>query len=187
MRETNSSRQRLFLALWPDTQVSTNLYEFGNRAVEAGIGGRLLPAENLHLTLVFFGEVDLNTRACIEQAVSSVRTPGFCLILDRIGYWRRSGILWAEATSIPEPLQMLVRILNENLACCGYTQESRAYRAHVTLARHVRKCKRQFTMDPVVWRVDRFSLVESQLHPNGARYQIIKSWGLNYQNIHHQA
>ena len=54
---TDSQTQRLFVALWPDRTVKAALTDI-QTTLELGRFGRPIPEDNLHMTLLFIGEVD---------------------------------------------------------------------------------------------------------------------------------
>lgn len=170
-------RQRLFFALWPDAAASSAL---ATLADDAGLRrGKLVAPENLHITLFFLGDATPDQRACAERSAAEVDAPVFTLTLDRLGGFRRAGVLWSAPSDTPEPLSKLVAVLGESLAGCGFEIERRPYHAHVTLARKVRQRVAQRPHSPVVWTVDCFHLVRSRLQAQGARYQILSSWSLD--------
>lgn len=67
-------------------------------------GGRAIPAENLHLTLAFLGEVTLEAVPRLKDAVASVFEKSFDLVLDRTGCWPQSGIGWLGPSEAPDEL-----------------------------------------------------------------------------------
>ena len=173
--ETKS--QRLFFALWPPLELSRELYSVAGRVLEGE--ARRVPPENIHLTLAFLGSVKAPFRHCAEQVAVAIRTGSFTLTLEQIGCWQKPGILWVGPRHTPEPLSRLVRELNAGLAACGYVPEERSYAAHLTLARKLRRFNTNLSIDPLVWDVRRFCLVQSHTHAEGTRYEIIRSWELN--------
>lgn len=140
--------------------------------------GRRIPTENLHLTLAFLGYVPAEVRTCLEQAASAIRGEPFTLVLDQLDCFRRTGILWVGASQVPAPLAVLARALNAAVAGCGLTPETREFRAHVTIARKLRRCPEGRSLAPLEWHVHDFSLVLSDTRANGARYEILRSWEL---------
>jgi RNA 2',3'-cyclic 3'-phosphodiesterase len=134
--------------------------------------------ESIHLTLAFLGSVNASFRECAEQAASRVQAGAFALNLERIGCWAKSGILWVGPEQIPDSLLLLVRELSTGLAGCGREVEKRPYTAHLTLARQVRLGKLARVIDTRRWEIDRFSLVQSHTHREGARYEILREWEL---------
>ena len=170
--------QRLFFALWPDEVVRQRLVEIA-AAVGVSHSGRLIPADNLHITLVFLGALDNMRRQCAEQVAAGIRGERFTLVLDQIGYWSRPRILWAGASRIPDALLGLVGELQIGLTSCGITPEDRPYQAHATLMRKVDRHPAPLVApDPIVWDVERFWLVESVPGNKGVLYRPLVSWPL---------
>ncbi|MGH8507801.1 MAG: RNA 2',3'-cyclic phosphodiesterase [Gammaproteobacteria bacterium] len=168
--------QRLFFALWPSEKVRSGLLE-----VMASLHvprAKPVAAENLHITLLFLGSVTAQTRICAEKIAEGIARHPFDLRLDEIGFWPKSGILWLGAREVPESLAALVRDLHLGVADCGIDLDARPFKAHVTLMRKALVVRRERPPDPVAWCVDAFALVESKTNPDGARYQVLRSWRL---------
>jgi 2'-5' RNA ligase len=174
---TETKNQRFFFALWPSLELSRELYSVASRVLEGD--GRRVPPENIHLTLAFLGSVKASFRQCAEQVATTVRTDSFTLTLEQIGCWPKPGIVWVGPRHTPEPLSRLVQELNAGLVACGYVPEERSYAAHLTVARKWRRCNKDLPIDPLMWEVRRFCLVQSHTHAEGARYEIVRSWELN--------
>lgn len=170
--------RRLFLALWPDAELCKKLYALGGELLAHG-RGRRISRENLHLTLAFLGTVEPERQVCLAREISAVQAPDFTLTLDQAGCWPRKGILWAGGTP-PDGLLALVRALHQRLAGCGFEPDMRPFQAHVTLARDVRgvRLRRDQAAGPLVWPVRQFSMVASQTPPEGARYEVLRTWEL---------
>ncbi len=128
--------ERLFFALWPGG---------AERSALAGLQGSLglrgtrptHPAD-LHLTLVFLGDLPPERRSCCEAAADLVRAAPFSVELDRVGLWPRPRILWCGPALTPAALLTLADGLAEALVPCGVPRETRPYAAHMTLARQAR-------------------------------------------------
>ncbi len=170
--------KRLFFALWPDEALRQRLYALGGELLRDH-RGRRLPPQNLHLTLAFLGSVGAERQACLERVASAIRLPAFTLMLDQAGFWPRKGLLWAGGTP-PEALLALVHGINQGLRTCGLEPETRPFQVHLTLARNVRglHLDRDRTIAPLAWKVSQFALAASQTLPEGARYDILKTWRL---------
>lgn len=173
-----SESQRLFFALWPESELAGRLHALAGQTLRPG-DGRRIAAENIHLTLAFLGSVDAAFRDCAEQAAAAIRASAFTLTLEQVGCWSRTGILWAGPARVPESLSSLVRELTAGLVNCGYVPEKRSYAAHVTLARKVRRCPPPAAIAPLVWEVRRFCLMRSRLDAQGAHYEMVREWGLS--------
>ena len=67
---------RLFFAIWPD---STAVDALGRLAVEVAgrTGGRATPADKIHLTLAFLGEVAAERSGDVAAAGEAVRARPF--------------------------------------------------------------------------------------------------------------
>ena len=169
--------ERLFLALWPDAALQRRMAALAESCLPTH-AGRRAPAENLHVTLAFLGQVETATRVRLEQMIDATRAQAFELVLDRLGCFRRRGLMWVGAAEVPSPLQQLVADLKAAQLACGLTPDRRDYRAHVTLARNLRRCPPPAGIEPIVWPVREFVLVRSNLGAAGARYEVLRAWTL---------
>jgi 2'-5' RNA ligase len=164
---------RLFLALWPDAAVRQRLAAIASIVA----GGRKVPPDNLHLTLVFLGATSDAQWRDYVAALRDLPVPALTLSLERLGWWPRSGILWLGMPQPPPALLDLVNELNRRLAACGFSPESRPFQVHVTLARKFSGPLPLTTLaEPVVWPVDRVTLVESLHEAGGVRYVVRQGW-----------
>jgi 2'-5' RNA ligase len=168
--------QRLFLALWPPAELQAELARIPGRV--AGARGKPPHRKDLHLTLVFLGDVGAERRDCIEQAVGAVRGQPFELVLDRLGYWARPRILWCAPAVTPEPLLNLVRELQGRLRGCGFHPERRPFTAHITLMRFARPQPARELESPLRWSVRDVALVASTLGGPPPRYRVLRRWPL---------
>lgn len=170
--------QRLFFALWPEPELQKSWADWAQQVLLAG-NGRLIPAQNLHITLFFLGEVTEDRQQCVEEVANAVHIPRFTLNLERFGYWRRPQVIWLAPVATPVALQRLISQLQQGLERCGFKPDPRPFEAHLTLARKVRQGPQAANPDPMTWPVDRFVLVRSQLEASGSQYQILRHWPLN--------
>ncbi len=169
-------RERLFLALWPDEEVRAALAALAREAL--GKSGRRVPAENLHLTLIFLGACDPALRARLEEAATALRGEPFVLRLERLGHWPGPRVLWSAPAEVPEALRRLAADLHGAAGGAGLSLERRPFRAHVTLARKVGGRHRERPHRPIEWPVGEFRLVASETRPEGARYRCLRRWAL---------
>jgi 2'-5' RNA ligase len=170
-----SERQRLFFALWPSDELREALVPLQQLKQECG--GRAVPTDNVHITLNFLGNVDADTRDCLEQAASEITIPPFQLLLDRYGYWRRPRVMWLGCSDMPEPLLHLVDALNRAVEGCGLQPERRPYHAHMTLLRKAKQAPNEPAPE-LDWPVSEFVLVESVSIPGGVEYRVLRRWPL---------
>ncbi|HET7160807.1 MAG TPA: RNA 2',3'-cyclic phosphodiesterase [Burkholderiales bacterium] len=168
-------RARLFFALWPDPSVSSALAQIAIQA-RAECGGRAIPLQKIHLTVVFVGAVERSRIANVQSCAAALAIEPFELELSTLGYWRHNRIVWAGATSCPRALAALVAALSHELAGLGIHSEDRPYVPHVTLVRNARCPPRELHMDPLQWRARELVLVESVT--GASRYEVLARWPL---------
>lgn len=150
------------------------------RELPREVRGRPVPTDNLHITLVFLGDIDTDQQACVERmatgAVEELACPPFELMLDHLGHWSRSRVLWLGPAETPEPLVRLADRLADGVRQCGLSVDARPYRAHLTMMRKVSRAPKQLPIEPLSWSVDGFVLVRSVPVPQGGCYEIVREW-----------
>lgn len=169
------AEQRLFFGLWPDPAARDQLARLARHYQPPG--GRLHHPDDLHITLVFLGQVDVARQPCIYQVADDIVAPALSLRIDTLGHWPRPQILWCGPSEVPEPLQRLVLDLQQGLFTCGFEPERRCYKPHVTLYRKVRHAKPGLLEQPIEWRATEFALAASEGGaPGQSRYRILHRW-----------
>lgn len=174
MNQQGARKYRLFFALWPEPQIQKDVAE-GLRRLPS-ISGRPVPSQNYHVTLAFLGDVEEERLPCICEQAASVEFTPFSLVLDQLGQFRRSGILWLGCSSLPESVLQLYQDLSLALVPCGYQPETRAFRPHITLYRRYRARLSDFEFRPIAWAVNDFRLILSEPEATGVRYQSIATF-----------
>ncbi|NNF16290.1 MAG: RNA 2',3'-cyclic phosphodiesterase [Gammaproteobacteria bacterium] len=170
-------KKRLFFAVWPTDEVRAALVE-GTQILHESGDGRVVDPANLHLTLAFLHNVETALLPCICDAAQRACTNRFSITLERIGWWRRAGILWVGPAGTHAILRELVGRLWQELGDCGFTPERRRFTPHVTLARKVTRAPRVQTLVPIHWPVSSIVLVESVTGRSRSTYNVIDSWPL---------
>ena len=166
---------RFFVAVWPDPAIVARLADGANPHLR---NARPVSRNRLHLTLAFIGALDPAGLDSAQRALRQVEGHSCLLSIDRLGHWRRSGILWL-GSSIEQPaLVDLVSAIRARLLASGIATDSRPFRAHITVARKCWRASYTGALAPVFWPVSTFSLVESTLHHSGARYRPVETWPL---------
>ncbi len=82
---------KLFFALWPDDQTRQELEQLRLAIQAAGI--KPVQPQNLHVTLVFIGNVDSAAELLVKQSVAGIPAEPFELTFDQLSYWSRPKIL----------------------------------------------------------------------------------------------
>jgi RNA 2',3'-cyclic 3'-phosphodiesterase len=157
---------------------------------------RSLPVEavwvreaGFHITLKFLGEVNSRQIGPIFSSMTEVTRHyhSFSLTLCGMGVFPHEAsprVLWVGIRDETGLLGQLQQTLEGQLAQIGYTSEGRPFTPHLTLARLKHVFRRgEFLAGLKVHReavlgqlnVDHIELVESQLHPAGARYSTVKT------------
>jgi 2'-5' RNA ligase len=174
---------RLFLGLPIPPELAQALTRL-TRAIELP-KGRCTAPENLHLTLVFLGEVAEPTLPPIEHELSELTFAPFPLKLTSLNTFPRTGILFAEVEPTRALLQLQAKV-TASIARCGFPPddpEARPYHPHITLARFhgsLRLNKRQHALPPPLQRsfvADTVNLYRSKLTPTGSQYEILAQKG----------
>lgn len=133
---------------------------------------------DLHLTLRFLGTLGPEGLSRVEGAAEAViALPPVPLCIDRLGQFPRSGILWAGTSDPGAGLLGLVERLEDALGAQGFTPETRPFRAHITLARKVRRPPPVAWGHPVPWLARELVLAAGQ-EGQVPRYRIRRSWSL---------
>ncbi|MBM3491103.1 MAG: RNA 2',3'-cyclic phosphodiesterase [Alphaproteobacteria bacterium] len=124
---------RLFVAIPLPEDVRVGLAMLAGGVPGAG----WVPADNLHLTLRFLGEVDGRQFEEVCLGLGRVGGDAFPLELSGVGHFgdrRQARVLWAGV----RPSEALARLrgrVERNLEDCGLPREERRFHPHVTLAR----------------------------------------------------
>ncbi len=166
----------MFFALWPDQPLRRQLAVLAQAATQE-CGGRAMRTENLHLTLVFIGNVAHERLPLLHEIAASLALPSLNFVVDRIGYWRHNRIGWAAPTVVPQALARFVAGMEAALRNAGFALDERPYVPHVTLVRNARRGPAAESVGPARWDAERFVLVESVSGENGVRYDVIGEWG----------
>lgn len=137
---------------------------------------RRTPPENIHLTLVFLGEVVESVVPAIERELSQLAFYPFQLRLTALNTFPRAGILFAEVEPARALLQLQARIA-ESMVRCGFAPEDRPYHPHLTLARFRGPLQRKDSVLPASLQRnfpgDSVNLYRSRLGAGGSHYEVI--------------
>jgi len=166
---------RLFFALWPDAPTRQHLAALA-RTLHGTCGGRIVPAERLHLTLAFLGEVAearLPELCALAERVNGYAGP---LQLDRLGRWR--DLVWVGCLEPPAQLMQLAATLRQQLGAAGFAVDEQTFSPHLTLLRKAGRTPLSALDAPIVWPVTDWHLICSQLLPTGAEYRRLAHWPL---------
>lgn len=154
---------------------------------------RWVPTDNIHLTMVFLGNIPEDNITRIEQSVSNVckEAGAFSVRLSGVGVFpnrRRPSVLWAGLDGEIERMGELRDALQKALAPLGIKEETRGFAPHLTLGRFKKGPPRREQVERLlseyeslsspVCTMDKLKLFRSQLRPGGAVYTELKTWSL---------
>jgi len=141
-----------------------------------------VPPANLHVTLKFLGRVDEHRVPALADALARAvgTTRAFDATVRGLGAFpsaTRPRVLWAGVEDASGSLAAIAERVEDCCAGFGVPREARSFAAHVTLGR-VREPHRQPGLADALaraaefgaLRVERVSLMRSELSPRGARY-----------------
>lgn len=158
---------------------------------------RWAPAQNMHLTIKFLGEIAASHVDFLKQMLAREADahPQFDLQIGGLGSYptsRRPRILWV-GLHAPAGLTALQKSIEAGTSRLGYEQEELAFSPHLTIGR-VRQnispadlSKIRAAMDNIqlgnigTARVDSVHLIRSELKPNGSVYTKLFSAPLSKQ------
>jgi 2'-5' RNA ligase len=99
------------------------------------------------------------------------------MAFERVEYWVKPKVLAALPAGLPPAGAEIVDRLWHRLEPMGYEREARPWQPHLTLVRRVRQPPPEgLAMTPIAAADWRLALVESQSHPEGARYKPLADW-----------
>jgi 2'-5' RNA ligase len=169
-------RLRLFLALQLPGDVVQALVAWQARELR----GRIVPPDNLHVTLAFLGArpaAELpSILGALEQYARESRVP----VLEVGGYRETRSVGMLTLRDETGAASDLAGQLHEALEELGvYRRESRPWLPHLTVLRFRERPR----LRPALPDLGRFMTSDaaaylSRLHPSGARYEVLESFGL---------
>jgi 2'-5' RNA ligase len=189
---------RLFLALDLPADVKDGLAEavWSRRDWwDAGTGSHLrkVPAENLHVTLKFLGDVPDDRVAAVRAAVAAGVPPVGPIELRPAGagFFPPRGaarVFVVHLVGDVEPLGRVYAGVEAALEPLGFPREGRAFKPHVTLGRARdrrgapaairRPVEQNPTLAGEAFVVDAVTLFGSDLRPGGPVYTAVERWAL---------
>jgi 2'-5' RNA ligase len=160
---------RLFVAIWPPDDV---LERFADVERPKDQGVKWVPQENLHITLRFLGDADVDE---VSDRLDQVLLPAATAVLgpaiDLLG--ERS--LVTPVAGVDE----LAGVVEQAVRGLGTERERPRFQGHVTVARLARRARphrsagRRFEAS---FDVTEVALVASTLRDTGAVYDTVRTW-----------
>ncbi len=183
---------RLFVAIELPERIRTAVADLAARLGSELPPARWVAAGNLHLTLVFLGEIDEARLPSLAAGLTSAvagRRP-FRLRLSGSGCFPprgRARVAWLGFEESPEVVELQAAAAGALQAAVGHEPERRPFRPHLTVARCSppwpgaagRRWSRALD-GPLAeaWRVDSLALIRSRLAATGASYSNVHRFAL---------
>ena len=142
-----------------------------------------MPAPNLHLTIRFLGHVEQPVALAVAGAVAAGRPQEFDLQLGALGTFKRgrlARVVWLGLAAGSEPAAALASTVEARCREAGLEPESRAFSAHLTLARaRARDGAALPELGPPpalpAWRAGELVLYRSRLGRAGSVYEPLET------------
>lgn len=181
---------RAFIAVELCDYVRQELKELENLLKKlTNIPAKWVPPENMHLTIIFLGQVPGIKIRLVERALAETggKFDSFHLGLSKLGAFpnmTRPRTLWVGLDGDVAKLLLLHKSLSEKIESLGFKLENRHFSPHLTLARirgeatesDIRvlpKAVSQIKVTPINFEVKGLSLIESRLLAGGPVYSAL--------------
>jgi len=178
---------RLFVAIFPPAIVRAELAALASPLV----GARWTPVENIHLTLRFIGETELEQLEKFAASLARVRVEPFILPVGGVGLFPSRGpaqVIWTGVGQAHTRLFQLRKQVDEALLAVDGGLAMRSFHPHFTLGRLVGShaprelesfLTRHKAFEAPPFRVSEFSLMASEHQPGRAPgYQPVRTFAL---------
>lgn len=155
-------KQRIFIAINLPLEIKQELWQIQKKFKKWPV--KLVPVENLHITLAFLGNLWPQEIEELKQTIFRVgdRFKKFEIRLTKVCS-AKNRLIWVEAES-PE----LIR-LGEELT------DRKFFSSHITLARGQGKIQKNINLNFIAQSID---IMKSELRPQGSKYTIIWQYEL---------
>ena len=184
---------RLFLAFELSQEIREIIDEVSREAGKLPLNVRWVRTENIHLTVVFLGNVEESLVPRVEEVACLVcsRSHPFDISLHSLGFFgniRSPRVLWIGMNGDVKGMSGLRDELQKGLVPFGVEEETRPFRPHLTLGRFKKEAGsikhlkglieqyRDLTSPAAVMK--ELTLFRSDLRRDGAVYTKINRWSL---------
>ena len=148
---------RLFVAILLSDEMKSSMISSMHELKKAGIRGSYVPAQNLHLTLAFIGEVQ--DAATVKEALSGVKFKPFRLSPTELGSF--GDLVWAGLKG-NQGLNGLVRDIRAALDAAGIDYDHKKFVPHITMIRKASGRWQQVAAPKGEMMVRKVSLMKSE-------------------------
>src|SRR5690554_6014009 len=130
---------RLFICVELEKDQLDAIQEAREKLATEARKGRFSNTDNIHLTLVFLGEVVDERLGDAIQSIENIEFEEFEIHMSGLGWFnKRSGKIYWVGFERSEKLVQLQKSLCEELERKGFQMEKREYTPHVTIGRNIK-------------------------------------------------
>lgn len=165
---------RTFIAVNFSAAEKDGIERIQRALIASSVSGRFPGRDNLHMTLIFLGEIEEEDAERVVKILKNIDLTAFSVSTGDIGTFR--GGLYKLGIKAPEILYELQKNLNDALLNEGFSVERRRFIPHITLGREVTLQKGadidklNGNIRPLNCKVDRISLMRSDRVKGRVRY-----------------
>jgi RNA 2',3'-cyclic 3'-phosphodiesterase len=182
---------RSFIAFEQPEAIRGFLRETSSSLIKSRLDVRWVKPENIHLTIVFLGNVSVENLSAMERpiGVTCGRHRPFPISLKGLGCFpnaRSPRVLWLGLEGDAERMGRLRDELQAGLVPFGIEAEKRPFRPHLTLGRFNRSPRGDRELERVLGEheglsspsctIEELVLFKSDLRRGGSIYTKLKSW-----------
>lgn len=171
---------RTFIAINFNQDVKNRLLSIEKSLKSMSEKGRFTSRDNLHMTLIFLGEIAEDRVKLAQLCVKNITAPKFLMVVNRLGRFKRpdGDIYWVgiETNTI---LSSIYNQLYNNLSSYDFYIKDSEYVPHLTLARDyvikdeeaLKKYKEEF--EKINIQVESIQLMKSEMIDNKLTYTVL--------------
>jgi len=184
MKKTPKETIRTFIAVELPQEIQDRLQQLQDDLGASMPDVRWTKRGNVHLTLKFFGDVQVSRIGAISEALKDIarQFSPFTMNLAGIGAFpnsRKPRIVWVGIEKGAGSLIEIANLIEASMGKLGFPREGRPFRPHLTVGR-IRHLTNPAAMTEALERsevgelgefiVERICLIKSQLDPAGSIY-----------------
>jgi RNA 2',3'-cyclic 3'-phosphodiesterase len=173
-------RLRLFVALLLPDEAVTTLVQWQSVELAGRPALRIVPAENLHVTVAFLGGRPARELEPIAALLQETAGEASSPVFEPVGYRESRSVAMIILDDYEQRAARLCERLFEGLEALGvYEREQRKWLPHVTVARFRSRPSLSPPLPPLGRVVSsEVAVMMSRLRPSGAEYEILESVSL---------
>ena len=170
---------RIFIAINFNDKIKARINQIQQLILTNAKKSRLTTLDNLHITVVFIGQVEENRTIDIIKCIDSIAQSEFTLRTTRLNYFKGdSGNLYYLGIEDNNTLNEIHEGISRHLQSNGYYIERRKFKPHITLSRRTiidNNISYNIPMDILVSSID---LMQSKVIDGNLTYKCLYSKSL---------